>query len=248
MPPRWCTWSSSTTSRDLKLTVAYDGTDFAGWAVQPGLRTVCGEMARALEVPASQLVVAGRTDRGVHAAGNVVSVRLPRLLPAQAITSWLPPDVSVTRVEEAPAGFNARGDATSRSYVYRINNGRIPDPLQRRFELFHPYRVDFDALCESAAELVGTHDFTAFTPSETKHRHFRRTVYQAEWRREGDRLEFHITADAFLRHMVRVIVGTMLEARPDPVRFRRLAAGAARSEAGRTALPHGLTLLQVSYA
>ncbi len=207
---------------------------------------MCAVLAEALEVEPSAIVVAGRTDRGVHAAGNVASVALPRLLPAQAITARLPKDVAVTEIVPAPPGFDARNDARSRSYVYRINPNRIRDPLRRSFELHHPHRMDLDVLSECAEALVGKHDFTAFTPSETLHRHFERTVLAAEWRRVGDRLEFHITADAFLRHMVRVIVGTMLQ-RPDPALFRRLAAGAPRSDAGRTAAPHGLTLLAVSY-
>ena len=236
MQPRWCTWSSSTTSLDLRLTVAYDGTDFSGWAVQPGLRTVCGVLAEALDVEPSAVTVAGRTDKGVHAVANVAGVRLPRLLPPAAITSWLPADVAVTEVSEAPPGFDVRGSATARSYVYRINPGRVPDPLRRRFEVHHPHRVDLEALSACAAHLVGTHDFTAFTPSETKHTYFVRTVSRAEWLWVDDRLEFHITADSFLRHMVRVVMGTMLE-RPDPALFARLVAGAPRSAAGRTA-PH----------
>lgn len=213
--------------------------------MQPGLRTVCGVLAEALGVEPAELSVAGRTDKGVHAAANVVSVALPRLLPAQAFSSRLPPDVAVTAVVEAP-GFDARAQARSRSYVYRINPGRVADPLRRRFELHHPHRIDLDVLSACAAALVGKHDFSAFTPSETKHTYFDRTVYEAEWRRVDDRLEFHITADSFLRHMVRVAMGTMLE-RPDPELFLRLAAGAPRSAAGRTAPPHGLTLLSVGY-
>jgi tRNA pseudouridine38-40 synthase len=227
------------------LTVGYDGTDFSGWAVQPGKRTVCETLATALELEPAAITVAGRTDAGVHAAANVVSVALPRMLPAEAISSRLPDDVAVFEVSEAP-GFDARADARSRSYVYRINPGRVADPLRRRFERHYPHRLDLSALQACADELLGTHDFRAFTPSDTRHTFFERTVLEASWQRVGDRIEFRITADGFLRHMVRVIVGTMLE-RPDPALFRRLAAGAPRSAAGRTAFPHGLTLVSVAY-
>ena len=229
----------------LRATIAYDGTDFRGWAPQPGLRTVGGVLAAALGVEA--LVVAGRTDAGVHAVANVVSFDLERELPAQAINANLPNDVAVIEMAPTNGDFDARADARGRSYVYRINNGQAVDPLRRRFELFHPRRVDDEALAACAATLIGRHDFRAFTPSETQHVFFDRTVSEAGWRRDGDKLEFHISADGFLRHMVRVVIGTMLM-RPDPGLFERLLDGRPRSEAGRTALPHALTLVGVEYA
>jgi tRNA pseudouridine38-40 synthase len=228
----------------LRATIAYDGTDFRGWAPQPGMRTVGGVLAEALG--GAGLVVAGRTDAGVHATANVISFDADRELPAPAVNTKLPNDVAVIEMGRAGDGFDARADARGRSYVYRINNGRAIDPLMRRFELFHPRRVDDDALAACAAALVGRHDFRAFTPSETQHVFFERTVTEAAWRRDGEKLEFHITADGFLRHMVRVVIGTMLM-RPDPDLFRRLLEGRPRSDAGRTALPHGLTLLAVHY-
>jgi tRNA pseudouridine38-40 synthase len=228
----------------LRATVAYDGTDFRGWAPQPGLRSVGGVLAEALGV--GSLVVAGRTDAGVHAAANVVSFDLERALPVQAVNTNLPSDVAVLELRPADEGFDARADACGRSYVYRINNGQAIDPLRRRFELFYPRPVEDEALAACAAGLVGRHNFRAFTPSETQHRFFDRTVTEARWERDGDKLEFRITADGFLRHMVRVVIGTMLM-RPDPDLFARLLEGRPRSDAGRTALPHGLTLLQVDY-
>jgi len=228
----------------LRATVAYDGTEFRGWAPQPGLRTVGGVLAEALGV--DSLVVAGRTDAGVHAAANVVSFDLERALPVPAVNTNLPSDVAVLDMRPADEGFDARADACGRSYVYRINSGRAIDPLRRRFELFYPRPVDDAALVACAAGLVGRHNFRAFTPSETQHRFFDRTVTEARWQRDGDKLEFHITADGFLRHMVRVVIGTMLM-RPDPDLFARLLEGRPRSDAGRTALPHGLTLLHVDY-
>jgi tRNA pseudouridine38-40 synthase len=229
----------------LRATIAYDGSEFRGWAPQPGLRTVGGVLGDALG--ARSLVVAGRTDAGVHATGNVISFDVDRELPARAVNTSLPNDVAVTEMGPAGDGFDARADARGRRYVYRVNNGPAVDPMRRRFELFHPRPVDDAALDACAATLVGRHNFRAFTPSETQHVFFERTVTEAVWRRDGDKLEFRISADGFLRHMVRVVIGTMLM-RPDPDLFARLLEGRPRSDAGRTALPHGLTLVGVDYA
>jgi tRNA pseudouridine38-40 synthase len=229
-----------------RLTVAYDGTDFRGWAAQPGLRTVAGDLAKALDVPVETLTVAGRTDAGVHATGNVVSLRAPRLRPVRSVNRRLPPDIALLECEQAGDDFDARAHARSRSYTYRIATGTRPDPFRARYELYRPRPLDEAALHECAAAIVGRHDFRAFTPTQTKHVFFDRTVLGAEWRRDGDRLEFHVSADALLRHMVRALVGTMLE-RPDPAHLARLVEGAHRSAAGATAPPHGLTLTSVTY-
>jgi tRNA pseudouridine38-40 synthase len=240
-------------ARTFRLTVAYDGGGFRGWAAQPGLRTVAGELAAALAAVQREpveLAVAGRTDAGVHAAGNVVSFagaeRVPVDRLARAVNKRLPHDVAAVGAEDAPAGFDARRDARSRTYVYRLLNRPERDPLTRRFELHHPRPVDDAALAACARLVAGRHDFRAFTPADTQHVFFDRTVLRAEWRRDGERLSFHVTADALLRHMVRILVGTMLE-RPDPDAFARLLAGAPRSAAGPTAPAHGLTLVSVHY-
>jgi len=227
----------------MRAIVAYDGSEFHGWARQPGLRTVEGELSA---VVGPRLVVAGRTDRGVHADANVISWDAERPRTAGELNGRLPADLAAIRCEIAEPGFDARADARSRSYVYRILNRRAPDPRWRRFELHHPRPLDDGLLGACAKVIGGRHDFRAFTPSETQHVHFERTVLEARWAREGDRLIFHLTADALLRHMVRILVGTMLEA-PDPDRLSALLAGAPRSAAGRTAPPHGLTLAAVSY-
>lgn len=231
-----------------RLTVAYDGTEFHGWARQRDLRTVCGVLSGALaeSVGAGPLTVAGRTDAGVHAHANVVSLEADRMLPLRALNRRLPGDLAVVAAEPAPAGFDARRDALARSYLYRVRTTPAPDPFAARFELHHPGALDQQQLAACAELLVGRHDFTAFTPTQTEHVFFERTVLAAEWVRSGEVLEFRLTANALLRHMVRVLVGTMLDG-IEPDLLGRLLEGAPRSAAGRTAPARGLALVGVSY-
>jgi tRNA pseudouridine38-40 synthase len=236
----------------LKLTVAYDGTRFRGWARQPGERTVESVVREALErvygTP-DNLAVAGRTDTGVHALANVVSVEAdggpPLERAAEALNTALPDDVAVLDVEEAPADFNARFSARSRSYRYRIWRRRERSPFELNRSLWHPRRLEVQKLSAAAAMVIGEHDFRAFTPTETQHDSFVRVVDDARWYERGDAIELEITADSFLRHMVRTLVGTMLERDPDD--FVDLLAGASRNKAGSTAPAHGLYLLRVGY-
>jgi tRNA pseudouridine38-40 synthase len=246
-----------------RLTIAYDGSPFAGWAAQPGLRTVQGELEAALETICQRpvpLTVAGRTDAGVHAWGQVASFALEGEVPdsfVRRINSMLPPEIAVLRGEAAAEGFDARRDARSRTYCYWVIAGPVRNPLEVGRALWWPYPAELDVVEACAGRLVGTHDFTAFTPTQTEHVRFEREVIRAEWRAHplgepfpGRLLEFWIEADAFMRHMVRVLVGTMLEVaagRRTPEDFEALLQGAPRDRAGETAPAHGLYLASVRY-
>jgi tRNA pseudouridine38-40 synthase len=177
------------------------------------------------------------------------SVEVERL--GAALNQQLPGDVVVLGAEESAPSFDARADATSRAYEYRVLNRRERAPLRARRVLHHPRPLDLDALKAVAAAMVGQHDFTAFTPSQTEHRFFHRTVLASEWITRDGELVYRVEANAFLRHMVRIAVGTMLAVgRGDWTvdRFVALLEGAPRSDAFVTALPHGLCLTGVTYS
>lgn len=237
--------------------VEYDGAEFAGWARQPGTRTVEGTLAEALKTVLRHPVktsVAGRTDAGVHASGQVVSFEaasnFPPSLVAYKTTAVLPKDVALRRCVAVPQSFDARYEARSRRYEYRVLGGGIRSPLERHRSIYVARPLDFGLLERAAALVEGTHDFRAFTPSKSYHRRFVRAVEESRWTRDADLLTYHVGANSFLHGMVRSLIGTMLqvaEGKRDLADFERLLRGAQRKEAGPAAPSRGLTLVAVEY-
>jgi tRNA pseudouridine38-40 synthase len=240
----------------VRLEIEYDGAGFRGWARQPGQRTVQGELetvlATVLREPV-ELTVAGRTDTGVHALGQVASFKTAAEPPddlMRRLNGLAPNDVAVIGAAVVAEGFSARHGAKARSYRYRLLAHSAPSPFELGRALWWPHRIDREALHACAAALLGTHDFTAFTPTQTDHVRFERDILAASWTEESEILSFRITADAFMRNMVRVLVGTQLEVasgRRSVENFVQLLEGAPRTAAGDTAPPHGLYLESVRY-
>ena len=241
----------------LRLDLAYDGTDFSGWARQPGRRTVeqtvadaLGTVLRLAEPP--RLTVAGRTDAGVHASGQVAHVDVPAGVDpgglARRLAGVLPPDVSVRSVSVAPPGFDARFAASGRRYRYRITDGPT-DPLRRRDTVTWPRRLDVDAMVTAAAALEGEHDFAAYCrPREgaTTVRHLRSLRVS----RDGDVVVVEAVADAFCHNQVRAMVGALVavgEGRRPPAWPREVLDSGVRDSAVTVAPPYGLTLVAVDY-
>ena len=237
--------------------VEYDGTDFAGWATQPGRRTVETTLVDALGTVLRQpvkLTVAGRTDAGVHASGQTVSFTAETELSPASIaykaTAVLPPDAALRRCAPVAEGFDARRDATSRSYEYRVVNDPIRSPLERRRAVYVVRTPDPELLRKAAALVRGKHDFRAFTPSKSHHVRFVRAVEESWWEGYDGLLVYKITANSFLYGMVRALVGTMLEVgqgRRGLAEFADLLEGGERRDAGPAAPARGLTLVGVGY-
>jgi tRNA pseudouridine38-40 synthase len=215
--------------------------------LERALRKVLGETAH--DGAPLKLTVAGRTDRGVHAWAQVASYAHEAVDPLR-LNGLLDDDVAVLAAEPMEETFDARRDATARTYCYRVLARRSRGVFERGRAFWRPGSLDREALAQCAAALPGKHDFTAFTPRETEHSWFRCEVRRAEWLAREDLLEFWIEADMFLRHMNRVLVGTMLEVssgQRSVEQFTELLAGAPRGQAGPTAPAHGLALAGVSY-
>ncbi len=240
----------------FRIDLSYHGGEFSGWARQPGKRTVEGELGSALETvlgePAS-LTVAGRTDAGVHALGQVASLETeapPDGELRRSLNGLTGHDLVVRSVTGSEDGFDARADARSRTYCYRLLASANPNPFERGLSLWWPYPLERELLDECAEALLGDHDFTAFTPTETRHRLFERTITRSEWVHDDELSTFWIESKAFMRGMVRALVGTMLEVatgKREPGDFARLLDGAPREQAGDSARPHGLYLASVRY-
>jgi tRNA pseudouridine38-40 synthase len=240
----------------LRIDLAYDGSAFHGWAAQPGLRTVQGDLEAALgtvlRVPTVSTVCAGRTDTGVHARGQVVHVdveAIPDLaLLARRLNGVLSADLRVRRVVIAPDGFDARFSPLWRRYAYRVCDG-VPDPLTRGHVLSWPRLLDVDAMNQASAALLGLHDFAAFCKQREGATTIR-TLLALFWVREGDLLTGTVRADAFCHHMVRSLVGCLLavgEGRRPVGWPAEVLAAAVRDPAVTVVPPHGLTLEEVGY-
>jgi tRNA pseudouridine38-40 synthase len=241
----------------FKLTIEYDGTDYHGWQIQPGVSTIQGMLqdaiARIVGEPV-HIVGAGRTDAGVHALGQVASLRAefshPPDMLRRAFTSLLPPDIVVTRVEDAPEGFDAQRSAEWKRYRYTFLTRPYPSALERRYTLFVPRPLKIDAMAEAADLLVGEHDFTSFQAAKSSVEDPVRRVFRAKLHARDDHLYFEIVADGFLRHMIRIIMGTLVD-----VGRGRLGVGDVqaileakdRRQASKTVPAHALCLVEVGY-
>lgn len=243
--------------RTIKLTLEYDGTDFVGWQVQPNGRTVQAVVEEALARllhERTPVMGAGRTDAGVHAAGQVATLRTEHSLPLRAyvmgMNSLLPHDVAVLEAEEMPPDFHARHSASGKRYVYRITNRPVRAPLLRRthWQIYRP--LDVEAMRAGAVHLLGEHDFSALRASDCPARTTRRVMRRLDVEAQGQEIVFTLEATAFLKHMVRNIVGTLVEVgqgKRAPASIAALLESGDRTQAGPTAPPQGLVMDRVFY-
>lgn len=262
-------------ARNLKITLAYDGSELHGWQVQPGLPTVQGTLAECLKRLTGEDILpqgSGRTDAGVHALGQVASAQLDSPIPERnlvvALNDVLPKSIRVTSVEEAPDGFHARHSAKAKTYQYRMYRGDICPPFLARYVLHDPYPMNEEAVLRASEYIVGTHDFTSFAASDPD-RSARlaeiageddasrfgksgnvRTIHSSQWARTHDELIYTVRGDGFLHHMVRNLVGTFLLVGKGSLKIADVPAileARNRSAAGPTAAACGLYLVSVEY-
>lgn len=242
----------------FKLVLEYDGTEYHGWQVQPGMWTVQGVLQDALARIIGERVTvvgAGRTDAGVHALGQVASFRAEFMHPSdtlkRGLTSLLPPDIVVTAAEEAPEGFDAQRSACWKRYRYTLLTRPYPSALARRYAFFVPYVLRIDPMVEAAEVLIGTHDFSSFRAARSSTENPVRRVYAAAFHREGEYLHFEIVANGFLRHMIRILMGTLLDVgrgRISAQDMERILEAKDRTRASKTLSPHALLMVEVGYS
>ncbi|ESU31487.1 hypothetical protein G3A_16425 [Bacillus sp. 17376] len=242
----------------IKCTISYDGTGFSGYQVQPGKRTVQGELEKALEKLSKgtsiRVSASGRTDAGVHARGQVVHFdTMLEIEPARwqiALNSLLPDDIAVLSVDIAKPDFHARFDAVGKEYRYFLLQSKHRDPFQRNYAYQFQYEFNFDAMREASKHLLGTHDFTSFCSAKTEVEDRVRTLKEIDFYEENGLLVFRFVGDGFLYNMVRILVGTLLEVgtgKRDAASMQQLLEDQDRTRAGKTAPGHGLYLWKVFY-
>lgn len=243
------------TYRNIKLTIEYDGTHFSGWQRQAKERTVQGELEKALRKLIAEkvtLIAAGRTDAGVHALGQVANFKTKSRLPiakfVPAINSLLPKDILVKKAQEVSLKFNSRRDAKSKAYRYRIFLGQTA--LQKEYLWPYRFQISLPQVGKATKLIVGKHDFTSFCVAKSRKESNICIIKKAVWKKSGNMLEFEIEGDRFLRSMIRILVGTLMELgreRITPTKFKEIIAARDRRRAGPTAPACGLYLVQVKY-
>ncbi len=249
--------------RNLKLTLAYDGHDFAGWQVQPDRASIQGTLMSAIEHLTGESALpqgSGRTDAGVHALAQVASLKIESPIPTAnlrvALNDILPLSIRVLSVEEVPGDFHARKSARAKTYLYRLHRGEICPPFLARYVYHHPYPLDEARMIAAAAIVAGEHDFTSFAAVDPEAKkegvpmNNVRTIYSSEWKREGDELIYTVRGNGFLHHMVRNLVGVFLmigKRNLDAGDLRHILESRDRSAAAATAPPSGLFLVSVEY-
>ena len=248
--------------RNLKLVLAYDGTEFAGWQVQPNLPTIQGTLASAIGRLTGEKVLpqgSGRTDAGVHALAQVVTFVIETTIPTEnflrALNGSLPASIRVLEVAEVPAEFHARKSAKAKTYCYRIYRGTVCPPFMARYVWHYPYALDEEAMKAAAEQVIGEHDFTSFAASDPEKGKDEpvsnvRTIFSSEWKREGEEFIYRVRGNGFLHHMVRNLIGTFILAGKGTLQssdVSRILQAKDRSIAGATAPASGLHLVSVEY-
>ncbi|AST94076.1 MULTISPECIES: tRNA pseudouridine(38-40) synthase TruA [Sutcliffiella] len=242
----------------LKSTIAYDGTNFEGYQIQPNGRTVQGELQSALNQlhkgSKVKVYASGRTDAGVHAAGQVIHFDTNLHIPPEkwpyAMHTKLPADIRILSVEEVPSSFHARFSVVQKEYRYKVWIGERQDVFQRHYTYFYPFKLNIASMEVAKQYLIGTHDFTSFCSSKTEIEDKVRTIYELDIYEEENVLVFRVVGNGFLYNMVRIIVGTLLDVGRGKINANNLTTilkEGNREQAGKTAPAHGLYLWNVVY-